>query len=322
MPFDTGARPGPVAAAHEVGVGHDREHHAVVMAVIRALDLADDVPAGGRPGHADRVHRGLGARVGEPEHLEVEPPADLLAEGDGRLGGDREVGAPARRLVDGLDDPRMGVADHHRAEPAVEVEILGAVLVPDVAAAARGSRRSGRAASSGTTTRRRTASVRAARSYSSADRGVRASNRVISAWPMSWARPSSRSLTARSPAARVVVMGITSCSVEESGMLSPRRGRSMSAALEVAPPDGGCQLPRRVHIGHDANRRHLRHDRFSVRRPAGRPRPTIPSSPSSTSSSASASYVAVEEARFRHRAAASSSRCSAPPAAARRRRCG
>ncbi len=126
--------PRPVAAAHEVGVGNDREHHAVMMPVIRALDLADHVPPRRCPRHADRVHRGFGARVGEPQHLEIEPPADFLAEGDRRLGGDREVGAAARRLVDGLDDPRVRVAHHHGAEPAVEIEVLAAVLVPDVAA--------------------------------------------------------------------------------------------------------------------------------------------------------------------------------------------
>ena len=38
----------------------------------------------------------------------------------------------------GLDDPRMGVSDDHGAEAAMEVEVLGPVLVPDVAAPAMG----------------------------------------------------------------------------------------------------------------------------------------------------------------------------------------
>ena len=51
----------PVPSTHDVGIGDDREHHAVVMAVIRPFDLTDGVPSGCGAGDPDRVHRRLGA---------------------------------------------------------------------------------------------------------------------------------------------------------------------------------------------------------------------------------------------------------------------
>ncbi len=134
IPLETGALAGPLPPAHHIGIGDHGEHHGVVVAVVGALDLADHVAPGGRAGHPDGIHGGLGARIGEAHHLEMEPAGDLLSEGHGRLGGHREVGASGGRLTDRLDDPRMGVAHQHRAEATVEVEILAAVLVPDVAA--------------------------------------------------------------------------------------------------------------------------------------------------------------------------------------------
>src|SRR5262249_47560117 len=74
IPFDTGALAGRSRPPMTSALDH-REHHAVVMAVVRALDLADGIPAGGRAGDANRVHRGFGTRVREPDHLEVEAPA-------------------------------------------------------------------------------------------------------------------------------------------------------------------------------------------------------------------------------------------------------
>ncbi len=124
--------------AHHIRVGHHGEHDGVMMSVIRPLDLADHIPAGGGTGDPDRVHRGLGARVGEPHHFEVEPAGDFLSEGNALFGGGGEVGAAAGRLTDRLDDAGMGMPHHHGAEAAMEVEVFLPVLVPDMASPAPG----------------------------------------------------------------------------------------------------------------------------------------------------------------------------------------
>src|SRR5262249_61176579 len=95
------------------------------MTVIRAFDLDDVVPAGRGAGDADRTHRGLGAGVREADLFEAETPAQLLREQNTFLGGRREVGATRDRDSDRLDDLRVRVADDHRTEPAVGVDVLG-----------------------------------------------------------------------------------------------------------------------------------------------------------------------------------------------------
>jgi hypothetical protein len=66
-----------------------RDHHLVVMAVIATLDLDDLLASGDTTGHANGIHRGFGARVGEAPHRQVvaiaQQPRDLgvhLAGGD------------------------------------------------------------------------------------------------------------------------------------------------------------------------------------------------------------------------------------------------
>ena len=76
-----------------VGVGEDRDLHRVVVAVVAALDLDDQVAPGERAHHVDGVHRGLGAGVGEPPQGEPEARGEVLRDDDRVLGGLREVGA-------------------------------------------------------------------------------------------------------------------------------------------------------------------------------------------------------------------------------------
>ena len=91
--------------------GTHREHHRVVVPVVRALDLHDVLAPGGGPRDADRVHRRLGAGVGEAHLVAAEAPAELL-------GAARRWPRSARRSacpccaarVDRLDDLRVGVA--------------------------------------------------------------------------------------------------------------------------------------------------------------------------------------------------------------------
>ena len=105
-----------------------------MVAVVRAFDLHDHVAARRRACDADGVHRRFGTGVGEAHLVEPEAPAELLGERDGHLGRGGEVRARARGALDRLDDLRVGVPDDVAAEPAVEVDVLVAVDVPQVPA--------------------------------------------------------------------------------------------------------------------------------------------------------------------------------------------
>ena len=61
-----------------VGLGGDRDLDRVVVAVVAALDLDDQVAAGDRAHQVHGVHRGLGAGVGEPPQRQAEPAGQLL----------------------------------------------------------------------------------------------------------------------------------------------------------------------------------------------------------------------------------------------------
>jgi hypothetical protein len=125
-----------VGGAELVGRRVHRHLHRVVVAVVGALDLDDVGAAGHRPHQVDGGHRRFGAGVGEAPQRQ--------AEAAGQLGGDRddvgrrlgEVRAVRDALADGAHDRRVGVAGQHRAEAAVEVDVLGAIDVPHPAAGA------------------------------------------------------------------------------------------------------------------------------------------------------------------------------------------
>ena len=69
MPVRHRRRGRRLAPAHQVGVRHDREHHRVVVPVVRALDLHDVLATGRGAGDADRAHRRLGAGVAEAHRV-------------------------------------------------------------------------------------------------------------------------------------------------------------------------------------------------------------------------------------------------------------
>ena len=122
--------------AHLVGLGRDRHLHRVVMAVVAALHLDDQVAPGDRPHQVDGVHRRLGAGVGEAPQRQAEPPGELARHHQRILGGLGEMGAAGDLAADRLDDRRVGVAGQGRAVPAVQVHVLVAVDVVDLGAAA------------------------------------------------------------------------------------------------------------------------------------------------------------------------------------------
>jgi hypothetical protein len=107
-----------------------------VVAVIRALDLHDEIPAGVRAHEAHGLERRLGPGVAEPPERQPESFRDVLSDLVELGGGLREVGSEACALLDRLHELRVRVPDHHRAVPEVIVDVLVPVEVPDVAALA------------------------------------------------------------------------------------------------------------------------------------------------------------------------------------------
>jgi hypothetical protein len=107
-----------------------------MVAVVAALDLDDQVPPGDRTHQVDGVHGGFGAGVGETPAREAEPAGEFLCHRDrvrGRLG---EVGAVLGLAGYGPGDGRVGVAGQGGAVAAVQVDVLVAVDIPDLRAAA------------------------------------------------------------------------------------------------------------------------------------------------------------------------------------------
>jgi hypothetical protein len=125
-----------VALAEGLERGVHGDHHGVVVPVVRALDLEDHIAARGAARHVDRVHRRLGAGVGEAPLRQAEAPGELLGDHDRPLGGRGEVRALLDAALDGVDDYGVRVADAHDAEAVVEVDVLVAVHVPDLGARA------------------------------------------------------------------------------------------------------------------------------------------------------------------------------------------
>ena len=122
-----------IVGVADVLVGHgDRDHHVVVVAVVGTEDLDDRVASGEGAGDADSVHRRLGTRVDVAPLGKAEAADQLLADDDGVFDRRRKVRAPSDLPLHGFDDGRVGVSLHHRSEPIVEIDHLGAVDVPDL----------------------------------------------------------------------------------------------------------------------------------------------------------------------------------------------
>ena len=100
----------PVRRADLVSLGGHRHLDRVVVAVIAALHLDDQVAAGDRAHQVHGVHGGFGTRVGEPPQWQAEAPGQFLADRHRVLGGLGEVRAQADLAVHRLHDGRVGVA--------------------------------------------------------------------------------------------------------------------------------------------------------------------------------------------------------------------
>ena len=180
----------------------------------------------------------------------------------------------------------------------MEVEVLGAVLIPDVTAPAVGHVDRDTAASSETTRRRRTGGSGTPAGTAGP---IGACGRAVGpspTWPMSWARPSSRSLTARSPVARVVVMGSLSCGWGFGDAIASE-GSLDACRVEIAAGGRSCQLPRaRCTFGKHASRQCLRDSHRFVRRCSGRSAAHDPVITLEHVVKRFGTYVAVQDANF------------------------
>ena len=122
----------PARRSDVAGVGRDRDLDRVVVPVVAALDLQDQIAARDRPHEMNRVHRRLGTRVAEtPERL-AEPAGELLGDEDRVFCGLCEVRPAADLGPHGLDDRGMGVTGQAGAVAAVQVDVLGPVDVVDL----------------------------------------------------------------------------------------------------------------------------------------------------------------------------------------------
>ena len=115
-------------------VDTDRNHHVVVVAVIRAEDLDDRVAARGGTGDANCIHRGLRARVRIAPLRQAPTALQLLGDDNRILGRGSKVGALRHALGNSFRDQRMGVTLDHRTKAVVKVDHLRAVDVPDLRA--------------------------------------------------------------------------------------------------------------------------------------------------------------------------------------------
>ncbi len=109
-----------------------RDHDRIVVTVVRPLDLDDLIAPCDGSHEVHRVHCGLGAGVVEPPQRQPESSSEVASNDDrvvGRLG---EVRALRDSALDGLDDRRISVAGDHHAVAAVEIDVFGAVDVPDL----------------------------------------------------------------------------------------------------------------------------------------------------------------------------------------------
>jgi hypothetical protein len=107
------------------------DHHRVVVAVVGALDLDDQVALGGAAGEVDGRHRRFGPGVGEAPLRQSKAVAQVLRDDDRAVGGGGEVCALVVAGLDRLADHRARVTDAHHPEAVVEVDVLTAVDVPD-----------------------------------------------------------------------------------------------------------------------------------------------------------------------------------------------
>ena len=127
-----------LAVADLVVLHTDRHHHGVVVTVVRAEDLQHGVAAGEGTRDADRVHRRLGARVGEAPLGQAPASGKLVGNQHRVLRRHAKVRAEREALGDGVADGGVRVTLHHGAKAVVEVVVLVAVNVGDALARAGG----------------------------------------------------------------------------------------------------------------------------------------------------------------------------------------
>ncbi len=116
-----------VGRAGGVEGGLHRDHHLVVMTVIAAFDLHDLVATRLAARDADRVHRGLGTRVGEAPHRQPVSCGEQFRHDCIVLARRDEQRADIELRGDRVAHERMAVPGEQRAVAHVEIDIAVAV---------------------------------------------------------------------------------------------------------------------------------------------------------------------------------------------------
>lgn len=119
--------------------GLEAVQRVIVVAVISALELEQQVAAGEGPRQAQGIERGIGAAAGQLDRFGA---GHELRDSLGKTGRDvvhRVIGGAARGLLlDGRNDARMGVADQHRSGAEDEIDELAAIGGPQAGASPAG----------------------------------------------------------------------------------------------------------------------------------------------------------------------------------------
>ena len=134
MPVLAGDPDRPFGGADVVGFGCDRDLHRVVVAVVTALHLDDQVPTSDRPHEMHGIHGRLRARVGEAPHRQTKTSPQLLGHDDRVLGRLGEVGTPDDPAAHSLHDRRVSMPGQACTVAAVHVNVFGTVDVVDLRA--------------------------------------------------------------------------------------------------------------------------------------------------------------------------------------------
>ena len=102
------------------------------MTVISAVELDDEIPAGGGARNAKGAHRGFRPAVDEPDPLDRRHPhPDELRQPHLARARDAKRASRLGGAVDRLDDAAIGVAEQQRTERADVVDVSPPRLIPD-----------------------------------------------------------------------------------------------------------------------------------------------------------------------------------------------
>ena len=107
-----------------------------MQAVVSAFEFQNLVAAGGGARQADSVHGGFGAAAAEANHLDRKTIADFLGQFPFHVVRHAEHGSSLQTRLDGLHHRGMAVSGHQRAEAEIVIDVVIAIEIAEMGAAA------------------------------------------------------------------------------------------------------------------------------------------------------------------------------------------